>query len=424
MAGGLCFRRDFHEHGLEGRCLRPRVDVARHEHVGLRVVHDRVAGADIERAHEPSAQLAHRAANGDALVPGESQALHVGRVDQDHVTPLLSAIDVFLLVHDGIELPFGSHRHQPQLAIAAAAARRAARSPETCALPDDVGKGVRVQAAAGDVKFAARVRSMSAIGSRPGNHLGHQLADPLVALEVAPVHRTVVASTPRAESGQHRDLAPRPFVARRAALAQPHVAEHRFLRRRLRLFVAREHRQDERLPRGAPGVPGVERRGQVGDRVELAEGLAGKRRIRVASEQVAAQAHRRRPCSPWPQASMHAIVSSPFDAGAVRPRRCSSLVSTACLSAGVTPTEPTPCTLLWPRIGIRPACGPSDHPAQEREVGDHLHVLDAVQVVRDAHRPADDGVAGGHVQLGRRGRSCSRGTPTASSTSLQLVAST
>ena len=39
------------------------------------------------------------------------------------------------------------------------------------------------------------------------------------------------------------------------------------------------------------------------------------------------------------------------------PSRFSNLSRMACLSCGVTPTEPTPCTLLWPRIGIRPAPG-------------------------------------------------------------------
>ena len=117
---------------------------------------------------------------------------------------------------------------------------------------------------------------------------------------------------------------------------------------------------------------------------------------------------------------MQAIVSSPASSGAAMPRRSSSRSRIACLSFGVTPTEPMPCTLEWPRIGSRPALRPADHAAQQRQVGDHLHVLDAVQVVRDAHRPAEHDVLRRHVHLGdardrlareRRRRSRSRSRP-------------
>ncbi len=161
---------------------------------------------------------------------------------------------------------------------------------------------------------------------------------------------------PAPEAGKHRHLAPRPRVARRAALAQPHIAEHRLLRRRLRLFIAREDRQDERLLRRAPRVTGIERRRQVGDRIELAERLGRVLRVRVASEQVAAQANGRREFAAIASLDAgHGV--EPLAAGGRNPSRASRRVSIACLSAGVTPTVPTPCTLLWPRIGMRPACG-------------------------------------------------------------------
>ena len=54
---------------------------------------------------------------------------------------------------------------------------------------------------------------------------------------------------------------------------------------------------------------------------------------------------------------MQAIVSSPGASGLRMPRRCSSRSRIACLRTGVTPTDPMPCTLLCPRIGIRPAWG-------------------------------------------------------------------
>ena len=48
----------------------------------------------------------------------------------------------------------------------------------------------------------------------------------------------------------------------------------------------------------------------------------------------------------------------------------------------------------------QPGVRPADHAAQQRQVGDRLHVLHAVRVVRDAHRPAEDDVLRRGVALG------------------------
>ena len=188
------------------------------------------------------------------------------------------------------------------------------------------------------------------------NHVGDQRADSLVALELAPVDRTVVTQHAAAQRRQHRHFASRPRVARPAAVAQPHVAEHRLLRRRLRLFVARQHRKHERLFRGSPCMAAVERRRQVRNQVQLAERLLANFASGLLPNRLPPR-HSAASISPRPQASMHAIVSSPGASGPRIPRRSSSRARIAFLSAGVTPTDPMPCTLLCPRIGSRPALG-------------------------------------------------------------------
>ena len=92
------------------------------------------------------------------------------------------------------------------------------------------------------------------------------------------------------DRGDHVDFAARAVVAARAAVAHADVVEHRFLRRRLRLFVAGEHGQDDRFARQAVGVAGVERGAQVDDLVEVAERFGGERGVGIRAVQVAAQA--------------------------------------------------------------------------------------------------------------------------------------
>ena len=97
---------------------------------------------------------------------------------------------------------------------------------------------------------------------------------------------------------------------------------------------------------------------------------------------------------------MHAIVSSPRASGPRIPRRSSSRARIACLSDGVTPTDPMPLHVAVPSDRQKAGVGPADHPAQQSQVGNHLHVLHSVQMMRDAHRPSDHHVAGRHVHLG------------------------
>ena len=99
---------------------------------------------------------------------------------------------------------------------------------------------------------------------------------------------------------------------------------------------------------------------------------------------------------------MQAIVSRPGVVGSWTPKCDCRRSKIASLSFGITPTEPMPCTFEWPRMGIKPAASPADHSAKQGEVGDCLHVFDAVSMVRDPHCPAEDGVLGRGVAGGDR----------------------
>jgi hypothetical protein len=88
--------------------------------------------------------------------------------------------------------------------------------------------------------------------------------------------------------GDHVDFAPRPLVPRGTAVAEPDVVEHRFLRGGLRLFIAGEHRQNDRLLRQSMGVAGVERCVEVNQEVKLAERFGRKGRIGIRAIQITA----------------------------------------------------------------------------------------------------------------------------------------
>ena len=202
------------------------------------------------------------------------------------------------------------------------------------------------------------VRSMSDICSSPGIDVGDQLADLLVALERRPVDRPLAEHALR-QTLTARDTSLRGAgVSRRAAVAQPDVAEHRLLRRRLGLLVARQHRQHQRLLRGAPGVSGVERRRQVGDRSRRPSAWLGDTPRPGCCRTGCRRGTRPCPSRRGRPLRCSAIVSRPASVGSVQtetvPR--GGRGSPASARASRRPM-PMPCTLLWPRIGRRPACG-------------------------------------------------------------------
>ena len=69
---------------------------------------------------------------------------------------------------------------------------------------------------------------------------------------------------------------------------------------------------------------------------------------------------------------------------------------------GIAPMSPPPCTLFWPRSGLRPAAGPPDVAAEQGEVDQRHDVVDAVVVLGDAERPAQLGPVGAGIRMGQR----------------------
>ena len=115
--------------------------------------------------------------------------------------------------------------------------------------------------------------------------------------------------------------------------------------------------------------------------------------------------------SPRPAASMQAIVSRPGEGGSVQTETPLQAVEDRLLQSG---RHPDGADALHVGVaadrhqaGVRPA----DHAAQQREVDDRLHVVDAVHVMRDAHRPAEDDVLCRDVHVGDTGDRLARSTP-------------
>ena len=119
----------------------------------------------------------------------------------------------------------------------------------------------------------------------------------------------------RRDRRNHFHFALGPGMPRRAAVAEADVIEHRLLRRRLRLFVAGEHRQDDRFLREAERVSRIQRRAHVNERVEFFERLLRERRVGVRTVEIAAEAEAELQLA-LSAPSMHAIVSRPGSSGA------------------------------------------------------------------------------------------------------------
>ncbi len=62
-------------------------------------------------------QRSRVAAHRDALLCRQAEPRNVVRMQQDHVSAILAAVDIFFLVDDRVELAFAADRHQPQLPI-------------------------------------------------------------------------------------------------------------------------------------------------------------------------------------------------------------------------------------------------------------------------------------------------------------------
>ena len=94
--------------------------------------------------------------------------------------------------------------------------------------------------------------------------------------------------------------------------------------------------------------------------------------------------------SPFITASAASVQLRPFSFGGSNPYSSLSLSSGTSSGFSVMPTVRWPCTLEWPRIGSTPAPGLPILPRMQQQIDHHLHVLDAVDMLRHAHAVGDD----------------------------------
>ena len=159
-------------------------------------------------------------------------------------------------------------------------------------------------------------------------------------------------------------------------------------------FKAVEHRQQQRLTRRqAMEMAGIRLGGQVDDRVDLSQGALGLLGVGIGAVEIAPQAEQR----------VHSI-------------RCRRLDQGAGVIAGLATQGPAQQLLQrqphrLPQLGRHPhraktlhvgmaanrhraGPGPAHIAAQYGGIGYCLHVVDAVAVVGDAHRPGEYHAAG------------------------------
>ena len=75
------------------------------EQIGLRIVHQHVTRLDLRKG--PYQNAGHRsdcAADCHRFILGETQPLDVLRIDQDNIPAVLTTVQVFLFVDNGVEL--------------------------------------------------------------------------------------------------------------------------------------------------------------------------------------------------------------------------------------------------------------------------------------------------------------------------------
>lgn len=71
------------------------------------------------------------------------------------------------------------------------------------------------------------------------------------------------------------------------------------------------------------------------------------------------------------------------------------------MSAGVAPIEPNPLHVRVPAQRQQTGARLAQHAAEHRQVRDRPNVVDPVRVVRDPHRPTEDGALRRAVQINR-----------------------
>ncbi len=97
---------------LEGRRPGQLVGAARHQSIGLRIVHQRVASLDLRKG--PYQNAGHRsdlAVDCHTFILGEPQPFDVLRIEQDNIPAVLTTVQVFLFVDNRVELSLTPYGH-------------------------------------------------------------------------------------------------------------------------------------------------------------------------------------------------------------------------------------------------------------------------------------------------------------------------
>ena len=113
------------------------------------------------------------------------------------------------------------------------------------------------------------------------NNFGYPLSDRICLFHLRPIDRLLRIKQPFSDLCNDMDLTSRARQSFRTTVAQSNIIEHRLLCRRFGLFIACQHRQNNRCFGEPIGMPGVQGCAQHHQHVKIAEGFIGKGRIRI-----------------------------------------------------------------------------------------------------------------------------------------------
>ena len=146
-------------------------------------------------------------------------------------------------------------------------------------------------------------------------------------------------------------------------------------------------------------MPGVERRVEIHERVQLTEGFFGKRCIGIGAVEVPAEA----------EAHLHFPLAGGFHTAhriqSWGRRKFDAKTGLQALEDGVLQfrrdtNRADSLHIAVPANGQQPGVRPADHAPHQCQVGDRLHVAHAMSMVRDAHGLTENDVPGLGIQPG------------------------
>ncbi len=226
---------------------------------------------------------------------------------------------------------------------------------------------------------------------QPGHDFRNRFADLPVFLESLEGDRRAGQHLLRQVAQDHRF---RPHIVQPpdAAVRQPDVVEHRLLRRRRPFLVPRRDRHDQALALPQPvHMAAVERGGEEQLEADGAQRARGERGVRRRAPEVAAHNHRRVDLA----ALRRLHPGHGVEAFGPRQGNAESLLHSREHRLGdhrLHPDGADPLHVGMPAQRQEPGIAPADHAPQQRQTGDGLDIVDAVQVVGHPHAPGEDDV--------------------------------